>query len=98
MTSLAAWAAIVQSPVLGRVGHKLTQPGGPAHPQGKAPAWATSHGCDLVKLHRAHCAHVVHERRGEALECQAGSVRRRRTRVARPKSNILTMARMRRSA
>lgn len=91
--SLVAWAAIVDAPVLGRVGHHRTYDAGPAHPIGHAPAWVTAQGCDLARLHATHSAYVVHECRGEALECQAQPAKRPRKRVARTKGNVLKMAR-----
>lgn len=90
--SLAVWAAIVAQPILGRTGNTQTYPAGPAHPTGHAPAWVTAHGCDLALLHAAHCASVVHDRRGEDRECHASAATRKRTR--RPKlAKVLTLAR-----
>lgn len=109
-THLEVWAAVCDQPVVvgraavpgdavpemrrGRVGHRLTQPGGPAHPIRRkndqdeyidppAPAWVTPHGCDLGALHAAHSAHVVVDRRGEHRECAVGTVRRVKPRKRR---------------
>jgi len=92
---LAIWAAIVAQPVVGRVGHHRTYEAGAAHPTGHAPAWCGAKGCDVVKLHRAFCALVVHDRRGEEAECGTGAVRRRQRRVARPTSNVVRIDRKR---
>ena len=88
---LAAWAAIVAQPVIGRVGHRRTHEAGPCHPQGQSPAWVTAKGASLAKLHRAFCATVTHDRRGEARECGAGPVRRPPRCVARPGVHVVPM-------
>ena len=91
---LAAWAAIVAAPVIGRVGHHRTHQAGPAHPQGYAPAWARGrHGCDLAALHAAHVATLLHDRPIEAATCQAMPAKRTRRRVVKAKGNVLRMAR-----
>ena len=90
---LATWAAIVAQPVVGRVGHHRTYEAGAAHPTGHAPAWVTARGCNVAKLHRAFCALVVHDRRGEDRECHTEAARVRRRRVAKPKGTVIRLVR-----
>lgn len=85
----SVWAAICAAPVIGRVGHRRTYEGGPAHPQTPAPAWVTLRGVDLAVLHLAHSAHVVVERRGEHRECAVSSARVLRPRRLRRPANVI---------
>lgn len=87
----SVWAAICDAPVIGRVGHRRTYEGGPAHPQTPAPAWVTLRGVDLAVLHLAYSAHVVLARRGEDRECATEPARRRR--LARRRATLLHLTR-----
>jgi hypothetical protein len=106
---LPTWAAIVAHSVIagraeapaervpeirrGTIGHRLTQPAGPAHPQGHAPRWVTARGVDLQALHAAHSALVVHDRRGEDRECQVGKIHHVKPRRRVVKGNVVPIRR-----
>jgi hypothetical protein len=57
---LPIWQAICAAPVIGQIGHHVTQAGGQAHPTTRpAPAWVTPTGCALRLLQVAYAAHCV---------------------------------------
>lgn len=71
---LAAWQTVTETPVIGRIGHRLVYPAGPAHPTAPAPAWVTPRGVDLARLHATYLTYRLVERRGDRVECSTGEV------------------------